>query len=151
MDTDNAEATNKDELVEAGEEVENKETSSNHGVVINEEVPSDKVNVRLLRPNGTRTDVLLESSDTILNLKQQILDTWPKEWTDEVPTTINNIKILHYGKYLEDESTLEANKLPVGQTTIVHLIIKFSKKELDEKDKEDDVKPANASCCCIIS
>jgi len=62
----------------AGEEVENKETSSNHGVVINEEVPSDKVNVRLLRPNGTRTDVLLESSDTILNLKQQILDTWPK-------------------------------------------------------------------------
>ncbi|ORX81197.1 hypothetical protein BCR32DRAFT_203962 [Anaeromyces robustus] len=120
---------------EAAEEVnkegdENKDNSSSHGVIINEDVPSDKVNLRLLRVNGNKSDILVNASDTIATVKQQILESWPKEWSDEVPTTIENIKLLHYGKYLEDNTTLETNKIPEGQTTIVHIIIKFTKKEL---------------------
>jgi len=104
----------------------------------------------MLRPNGTHTDILLNPSDNILSAKKQMFESWPKEWTDEVPTSIENIKILYLGKYLEDNSTLEDNKIPVGQTTTVHLIVKLTKKELDEKDKQEEKSSENSACCCII-
>ncbi|ORX51852.1 hypothetical protein BCR36DRAFT_369760 [Piromyces finnis] len=161
MDSDAAEKSSKtsnevkeesNEVVEEKEQetakVQKEEESSDSGAVIINDVPSDKVNIRLLRINGNKSDILVNSKDTIETVKKHILESWPKGWTDEVPTAIENIKLLHYGKYLDDNTTVEDNKIPEGQTTIVHIIIKFTKKE-DEKEK-DETKEAS-SCCCIIS
>jgi len=47
-------------------------------VVLIENVPSDKVNLRLLRVNGNRSDILVNAKDTFATVKQQIFNSWPK-------------------------------------------------------------------------
>lgn len=136
----------KEETVEDKKEEEKKEDD---GVVLIENVPSDKVNLRLLRVNGNRSDILVNAKDTFATVKQQIFNSWPKGWTDEVPEAADNIKLLHFGKYLEDDTTVESHNIPEGQTTTVHILIKRANKELDEKDKEEAKE--TTSCCCIIS
>jgi len=152
------EEVKKEEVVEEKKEEEKKEEekkeeekNEDDGTHLIDDVPSDKVNLRLLRVNGSRSDILVNAKDTIDTVKQQIFDSWPKGWTDEVPTSKDNIKLLHYGKYLEDDSTIESHKMPEGQTTTVHLLIKFTKKELNEKDKEEGGAKETTACCCIIS
>jgi len=143
------EETQANEVKDEVEEKKEEEKKEDDGVVLIEDVPSDKVNLRLLRVNGNRSDVLVNAKDTFATVKQQIFNSWPKGWTDEVPEAADNIKLLHFGKYLEDDTTVESHKIPEGQTTTVHILIKRANKELDEKDK-DEAKETT-SCCCIIS
>jgi hypothetical protein len=60
--------------------IEASQTETTHTVnveVVNEKVPEDKINIRLLLVNGRRSDVLLSPSDNVLSAKRKIFDSWP--------------------------------------------------------------------------
>ncbi len=45
-------------------------------------------------------------------------------WNDEKPKDIQSIRLLHLGKFIEPDVPLSSCKIPTGETTIVHLVIK---------------------------
>ncbi|CAG8739436.1 14625_t:CDS:2, partial [Acaulospora morrowiae] len=45
-------------------------------------------------------------------------------WAEEAPAAVSCLKIVYRGRLLDDDTTLESNKIPRGQSTVVHLAIK---------------------------
>ncbi|CAJ0839961.1 10422_t:CDS:2 [Entrophospora sp. SA101] len=84
----------------------------------------DKVSLTLLLVSGKRHTFSFDPNDTILTVKQKVFSNWPKEWADETPSSISSLKIVYRGRFLEDISTLESNKILRGQPTIAHLTFK---------------------------
>ncbi|KAJ3277468.1 Ubiquitin-like protein 3, partial [Borealophlyctis nickersoniae] len=93
-------------------------------VVINDKIPEDKVNLRLLLVSGKRTDVMVSPSDTVDAVRKRAFEIWPREWAEEAPEAPANLRILYHGRILDNATTIEANKIPAGQTTVVHALIK---------------------------
>ncbi|KAJ3284714.1 hypothetical protein HDU76_008251, partial [Blyttiomyces sp. JEL0837] len=120
-------------------------TADETSVIVIDKVPEDKVNLRLLLVSGKKSDLLVNPSDTIDTVKQKIVDTWPKEWSEEVPEGPGSLRILHRGKFLEGASTVDGNKLPVGQTTTVHLLIKNGAQAEPPGEKTSNGKNASSS------
>lgn len=115
---------------------------------IADEVPADKVNLTLLLASGGRKTFTFEQNDTVSKVKEWIYENWPKEWADEAPHSVASLNIILLGRYLEDSTTLEANKIPTGQTTIAHLTI----KSLQGNDTNDAKSKESAPRCkmCVI-
>lgn len=97
---------------------------SSQSLVVIDTVPATKMNLRLLMVSGLKSDLLVNPSDTVAGVKQQILDSWPRGWSEEIPRGPANLRLLLRGKFLEDASTINDAKIPLGQTTIVHLLIR---------------------------
>ncbi|KAJ3101721.1 hypothetical protein HDU96_009897 [Phlyctochytrium bullatum] len=124
-------------------------TTTTTTTTVIERVPDGQINLRLLLVSGKKSDFLVSPSDSVDAIKQKIFSNWPKEWTDEVPEGPNNIRLLHRGKFLEGNATLDVNTIPVGQTTTVHLLVKNGVQEAPAADKPVPVKEG-ASCRCNI-
>ncbi|CAG8600423.1 4482_t:CDS:2 [Ambispora leptoticha] len=106
-----------------------------------------EVRLTLLLVSGKRHTFEFEPNDTIGNVKKRVFEEWPKEWSDEIPAAATNLKIVYLGRFLEDVSTLETNKIYAGQTTIAHLTI----KNTVSSDSEDPKSAENAPRCqCTI-
>ncbi|KAJ3070085.1 hypothetical protein HK102_006763, partial [Quaeritorhiza haematococci] len=93
-------------------------------VVVNDKVPDDKVNLRFLLVSGKKTDMMFGGGDSIEVVRKRIFESWPREWSEEAPESPAALRVLYRGGFLEVSSTLEGNKIPLGQTTVVHLLIK---------------------------
>lgn len=107
------------------------------------DVPPDRVNLRLLLLSGRKTDLLVLPTASIEAVRGQIYQNWPSSW-DEKPKDVKSIRILYRGKFLEGGFTVEcgsdrwesvilhsfnsdyptAQKIPVGQTTVIHVVLK---------------------------
>ena len=46
--------------------------------VVNETIPSDKINLRFLLVDGRRTDLIVNPSDNVDEVLQRAFETWPK-------------------------------------------------------------------------
>ncbi|KAI9137074.1 ubiquitin-2 like Rad60 SUMO-like-domain-containing protein [Paraphysoderma sedebokerense] len=113
----------------------------------NEAIPADKVVLTFLLVSGKKKEGwVFNPSQTIGDIVKNVWEWWPKEWQDEQkPTAFESLKMLHRGRFLEADTTLEANKIPTGEVTTVHLVVR-QKVESAGKDKDSSSK-----CCCIIS
>ncbi|KAK8509878.1 hypothetical protein V6N12_001949 [Hibiscus sabdariffa] len=116
------------------------------------------------RPNSeTKTVYLLShltyvahstytSSMTIASLKQKIIAEWPQDKT-VTPKSINDLKLIHAGKVLENNKSLADSRitfgdLPAGVITMHVVVQPAIAKNKTEKSKEDMQKPN--SCRCVI-
>ncbi|KAB2069968.1 hypothetical protein ERO13_A08G116600v2 [Gossypium hirsutum] len=92
------------------------------------------------------------SSMTVANLKPKIVAEWPREKT-VTPKSINDLKLIHAGKVLENNKTLADfritfDELPID-FIIMHVVVQLATtKKKTEKSKED-VQKLN-SCGCVI-
>ncbi|KAG5461807.1 MAG: hypothetical protein BJ554DRAFT_5944, partial [Olpidium bornovanus] len=115
-------------------------------------VPGDKVQLTVLLVSGKRHPFLFNPKDTIEQVKAHVAANWPtgalrrstrgsfsrrgetpqparlraetSEWADETPASAASLRVVHLGRFLADNSTLEGNKIPAGVNTIVHMTIK---------------------------
>jgi hypothetical protein len=88
-------------------------------------VPTDKVNLRLILVSGNRADFLVAPSDSVTSVVRQVFDKWPKEWSGEAkPTTSDTLRLIYLGRFLKGSMALSALNLPLGKTTVMHLIIR---------------------------
>ncbi|KAL4378435.1 hypothetical protein GQ457_02G002920 [Hibiscus cannabinus] len=116
------------------------------------------------RPNSeTKTVYLLSystyvahstyaSSMTVASLKQKIIAEWPQDKT-VTPKSINDLKLIHAGKVLENNKSLADSRitfgdLPAGVITMHVVVQPAIAKNKTEKSKEDMKKPN--SCRCVI-
>ncbi|XP_021600885.1 membrane-anchored ubiquitin-fold protein 6 isoform X2 [Manihot esculenta] len=64
---------------------------------------------------------------TVANLKEKIIAQWPKD-KENVPKTINDVKLINAGKILENNRTLAESRLPVselpGGVITMHVVLR---------------------------
>lgn len=96
---------------------------------------------------------MYSATTSVATLKESLLAEWPKE-KENVPKTVNDVKLINGGKILENNKTLEECKSPLcafseGVTTM-HVII----RPPSEKRTGTEKKMANAQkghrCGCVI-
>ncbi|KAG0180059.1 Vacuolar-sorting protein SNF7 [Apophysomyces sp. BC1021] len=94
-----------------------------------DKIPTDKVHLTMLLVSGNRYTFEFDPSTTIAQVKQYVHDQWPQEWSDRSQPSLDSLEVVYLGKFLENETTLESNRLRGGHTTTVHLIVRqFSNK-----------------------
>ncbi|ORZ33635.1 hypothetical protein BCR44DRAFT_55466 [Catenaria anguillulae PL171] len=113
-----------------------------------------KVGITLLFVNSQRKEGLFfEPTDTVESVAKHTIANWPTDVTVEKPEIPAQVRLLHRGRFLEGPGALAADhKLPVGEVTIVHIVIKA--REVVEERSPDAPKPKadepSSSKCCII-
>lgn len=111
------------------------------------ELSSTLSHVVVLLVSGKRANFSLSPDATVQELKVHILNNWPEDWSSEKPLTVNGLKFVHLGKFLEDSHTLKDSKIPSGKSTVVHLNIK---KEDPLDNLVSPVKPAEHTPKCNL-
>ncbi|KAJ1965264.1 hypothetical protein GGI12_000868 [Dipsacomyces acuminosporus] len=97
------------------------------------------IHLTILMVSGVRTSLGFKPSDTVLSVKEQLLQNWPKDF-DAKPASPTNLRIVYLGHFLDDNDTLEASKLQPGNTT-VHLTIKAASAAEKTGKKDIDKAP----------
>ncbi|KAL0077711.1 ubiquitin-2 like Rad60 SUMO-like-domain-containing protein [Phycomyces blakesleeanus] len=112
-----------------------------------DKIQSDKVYLTLLLVSGSRHTFSFEPTNTILQVKAHVLEHWPQGWSDHVQS-VASLHLVYLGKFLENDSTLESNRLKSGQATIVHLVYRPYTTKVNEDANSLEV--ASRCKCCII-
>ncbi|KAK6937429.1 UBL3-like, ubiquitin domain [Dillenia turbinata] len=91
------------------------------------------------------------ASTIVSNLKQRLVAEWPQDKTI-IPKSVNDMKIVHAGKLLENSKTLAESKslfsdLP-GEVITMHVVVQppAMKKTTDKNEELLKLK----SCSCVI-
>ncbi|KAI1824512.1 ubiquitin-related domain-containing protein [Xylaria intraflava] len=92
------------------------------------------------------------ASITVYTFKELILRDWRKEW-EEPPREPSSIRLIHFGKLLEDRNPLSHYHFSTTSKNWVHMTIK-PQDLLDEEEAAKKVKDSGShhgrSGCCII-
>ncbi|KAG4186917.1 hypothetical protein ERO13_A08G073000v2 [Gossypium hirsutum] len=91
-------------------------------------------------------------STNVATLKQKMVAEWPQGKT-VTPKSINDLKIIHAGKVLENNKTLAGSRitfgdLPAGVITM-HVIVQPAIAKNKSGKSKEDMQKLN-SCGCII-
>ncbi|XP_062514246.1 ubiquitin-like protein 3 [Corticium candelabrum] len=119
-------------------------------------VPLDKVNLRLILVSGNRADFLVSPGDSVTSVVRQVFENWPKEWSSETKVNIpDSLRLIYLGRFLKGSLTLSALNLPLGKTTVMHLIVRehvpgeASSNGTTERSK-DRQEGSTCDCCVIL-
>ncbi|KAJ8898815.1 hypothetical protein K2173_007240 [Erythroxylum novogranatense] len=90
------------------------------------------------------------SSMTVASLKQKLVAEWPQDKTVS-PKSVNDLKLIHAGKVLDNSKTLADSRISYGDfpggVITMHVVVQPLKKKTD-KSQEDMQK--QSSCACAI-
>ncbi|KAL1916651.1 uncharacterized protein VTP21DRAFT_5355 [Calcarisporiella thermophila] len=106
-----------------------------------------KVHLTLLLVSGLRHSFVFNSQATVWEVKREVYDSWPKEWQDEKPISPNQLRLLYLGRFLDEHTTLESNRIYAGSSTVAHLTI----RPFVDDDDDDIIKPKNAQQCRLCT
>ncbi|KAM0750499.1 hypothetical protein T439DRAFT_326461 [Meredithblackwellia eburnea MCA 4105] len=118
------------------------------------------VTVEFLLVSGRRTKVEFGESATVDQVRVHLWKNWPAEWRGDEndPTSVDALRLLYLGRFLDDKETLKSVGIQPGPPTIIHLTIR-TLQPLDD----NPLKPARFSasgsgegggmcgCHCIVS
>ncbi|KAE8692014.1 Membrane-anchored ubiquitin-fold protein 3 [Hibiscus syriacus] len=93
-----------------------------------------------------------KSSMTVSTLKQKIVAEWPQGNTI-TPKSINDLKLIHAGKVLENNQTLADCTITIGDlpddVITMHVLLQPSKSKRRTVKSKEDMQKLNR-CGCII-
>ncbi|GAV83377.1 Rad60-SLD_2 domain-containing protein [Cephalotus follicularis] len=90
------------------------------------------------------------SSMTVATLKQKLVAVWPPGKT-VIPKSVNDVKLIHAGKVLENSKTLADSSVTFGEVPVgvitMHVVVHppVAKKKTDKKQELKQ-----NSCSCVI-
>ncbi|XP_073292167.1 membrane-anchored ubiquitin-fold protein 3-like isoform X2 [Primulina huaijiensis] len=89
---------------------------------------------------------------TAATLKQRLLSQWPRD-KSIIPKSVNDLKLIHAGKFLENGKTLTESKVLVGDLSggviTMHVVVQppVTKRKIDKKQAK---KQKQGLCSCRI-
>ncbi|KAK7749142.1 hypothetical protein SLS62_008430 [Diatrype stigma] len=93
------------------------------------------------------------SSITVYTLKELILRDWRKEW-DQPPREPSAIRLIHFGRMLEDRMPLNHYQFSNTSRNVVHMTVKpqdiIDEEEAAKKVKESSHHGGRSGCCVIL-
>ncbi|SAM09149.1 hypothetical protein [Absidia glauca] len=109
-----------------------------------DEVPLDKCRLTLLLVSGKRHSFDFDPYTTVDTVKTFIMEHWPQDWAESIPSSIKNIEFVYLGRFLDNPSKLKDNGILGGHSTIVHLVIRQHVRKSDN-DKTNDSSDSRLS------
>jgi hypothetical protein len=104
---------------------------------------SSEISITLLLVNGERSTFSFTCDQTIENVLDYVYKNWPKEWTEEKPTSYQCLKIIYRGRFLNEKDQLSQFNTPF----IAHLIIRPLHSSILSNEKSDHMTYWR---CCIL-
>ncbi|KAH7731865.1 Protein C46F11.6 [Aphelenchoides avenae] len=111
-------------------------------------VSDDQVNLRLILVSGRTQEFQFPPSTSASEVCQHVFDNWPSEWEEERVSSSTLLKLIYHGRFLHGSVTLSALSLPVGKTTVMHLV---TRENLPEPNSNDSLKKSKRARCCRCS
>ncbi|GFZ47889.1 hypothetical protein JCM24511_05636 [Saitozyma sp. JCM 24511] len=103
--------------------------------------PISKVHLRVLIISGQSHVFSFEPEATVGRMKELIWSNWPSEWTAPAPPpSPAYLRVLHAGRILQDDSTLESNNLPATVNPTVPTVIHISVRSFSIRAEDDPKK-----------
>jgi len=111
----------------------------------------DMINLKLIMVSGRTKEFLFAQTTTAGEVAHYVFDHWPTEWADEKVESAAMLKLIYHGRFLHGSVTLSALHLPLGRTTVMHLVARENLPEQSSADNPKKSKSGCCSCCCSIS
>ncbi|KAH3835346.1 hypothetical protein DPMN_108697 [Dreissena polymorpha] len=115
-------------------------------------VPIDKVNLRLILVSGRTKEFLFSHASSAADITEHVYTTWPADWSDEKLPETNILRLIYQGRFLHGNVTLGALQLPLGKTTVMHLVARENLPEPNSQGQLKKDKSGETSCslCCVL-
>ncbi|CAM1315979.1 UBL3 (predicted) [Pycnogonum litorale] len=116
-------------------------------------LPSDKVNLKLILVSGRTKEFLFSHNDSASDIAQHVFECWPQDWTEEAVSKPEILRLIYQGRFLHGNVTLGALQLPLGKTTVMHLVPRENLPEPNPQDQRQKSKNGSSGCCsssCVI-
>ena len=114
-------------------------------------IPSDKINLRLILPaygeSGKAKEFLFSPNDSAADIAQYVFEHWPDEWKDESVSRAEILRLIFQGRFLHGNVTLAALQLPLGKTSVMHLVPRENLPEHNSQDQRQKSKERSSGCC----
>ncbi|XP_016942004.1 uncharacterized protein UBL3 [Drosophila suzukii] len=110
-------------------------------------IPSDKINLRLILVSGKTKEFIFSPSDSAGDIAQTVFDNWPEDWTHETVAKAEILRLIYQGRFLHCNVTLGALGLPLGKTTVMHLVPRDNLPEPNSQDQRQNSKGGSGRCC----
>ncbi|KAH9883766.1 hypothetical protein F4778DRAFT_616147 [Xylariomycetidae sp. FL2044] len=92
-------------------------------------------------------------SITVYTLKELVLRDWRKEW-DQPPREPSAIRLIHFGKMLEDRNQLSFYRFSKEGKNVVHMTVKpqdlVEEEEAAKRVKDSGSHRGRGGCCIIL-
>ncbi|XP_058444051.1 ubiquitin-like protein 3 [Malaya genurostris] len=100
----------------------------------------DLINLRLILVSGKTKEFLFSPSDSAGDIALTVFDNWPDDWESEAVAKAEILRLIYQGRFLHCNVTLGALGLPLGKTTVMHLVPRDNLPEPNSQDQRQDVK-----------
>ncbi|KAI4814566.1 hypothetical protein KUCAC02_003756, partial [Chaenocephalus aceratus] len=81
-----------------------------------------QINLRLILVSGKTKEFLFSPNDSAADIAKHVYDNWPMDWEEEQVSSPVILRLIYQGRFLHGNVTLGALKLPLGKTTVMHLV-----------------------------
>lgn len=113
-------------------------------------VPADMINLRLILVSGKTKEFLFSPNDSAADIAKHVYDNWPMDWEEEQVSSPNILRLIYQGRFLHGNVTLGALKLPLGKTTVMHLVARETLPEPNSQGQRNREKTGESNCCVIL-
>ncbi|CAG5872994.1 unnamed protein product [Menidia menidia] len=112
--------------------------------------PADMINLRLILVSGKTEEFLFSPNDSAADIAKHVYDNWPMDWEEEQVSSPNILRLIYQGRFLHGNVTLGALKLPLGKTTVMHLVARETLPEPNSQGQRNREKTGESNCCVIL-
>lgn len=124
------------------------------GKMSSKNIPADKINLRLILVSGKTKEFLFSPSDSAGDIALTVFENWPDDWESEAVAKAEILRLIYQGRFLHCNVTLGALGLPLGKTTVMHLVPRDNLPEPNSQDQRQKSKGGSSRCCstscCIL-
>ncbi|KAK2870969.1 hypothetical protein Q8A67_023496 [Cirrhinus molitorella] len=114
-------------------------------------IPVDMINLRLILVSGKTKEFLFSPNDSAADIAKHVYDNWPMDWEEEQVSSPNILRLIYQGRFLHGNVTLGALKLPLGKTTVMHLVARETLPEPNSQGQRNREKTGESNCCVTIN
>uniref|UniRef100_A0A3B3XFG2 Ubiquitin-like protein 3 n=1 Tax=Poecilia mexicana TaxID=48701 RepID=A0A3B3XFG2_9TELE len=104
---------------------------------------ADMINLRLILVSGKTKEFLFSPNDSAADIAKHVYDNWPMDWEEEQVSSPNILRLIYQGRFLHGNVTLGALKLPLGRTTVMHLVARETLPEPNSQGNELSIFPVS--------
>ncbi|XP_057965637.1 membrane-anchored ubiquitin-fold protein 3-like isoform X2 [Malania oleifera] len=93
------------------------------------------------------------SSTTVANVKKRLVAEWPQDKA-VIPKSVNDMKLIHAGKFLENSKTLAECRINMGDlpggVITMHVVVQPSMASKKTENKQEEKTEMNSCSCSIL-
>uniref|UniRef100_A0A8C9T8E7 Ubiquitin-like protein 3 n=1 Tax=Scleropages formosus TaxID=113540 RepID=A0A8C9T8E7_SCLFO len=109
-----------------------------------------QINLRLILVSGKTKEFIFSPDDSAADIAKHVYDNWPMDWEEEQVSSPSILRLIYQGRFLHGNVTLGALKLPLGKTTVMHLVARETLPEPNSQGQRNREKTGESNCCVIL-